>query len=252
MTDKIDNKKHGIELLQKFGLSKNEAGVYTYLLERGGEVGGSKIALGAGLHRQYVYECLVRLIKLGLVEAVPHGKQKKYKAAPPIQVEKIARKRALEAGDIVRELNTFSVVGNEQDFEVLQGSRAIQRYEMDYAEMAEAGAEECIIGGNAKGFQESMGDVLNEYIAIKDAKQMKVRYLGSNAEESSRYKEQKSFEARVFPGLPQGVTHLVIRKDTVLFFSFLVPPLAYVISSKVVADNYRQFFMTLWNMAKEV
>jgi len=51
--------------------------------------------------------------------------------------------------------------------------------------------------------------------------------------------------------LPQGVTHMVIRKDLVLFYSFLTPPLVYVIKSETVAENYKQFFMMLWNMAEK-
>ena len=245
----LTKQPRSVALLQDFGLTKNETLIYIYLLERGTETGASKIALGTGLHRQYVYLSMERLIELGLIEPVTHGKQKKYKASPPAQVEKIARRRALQAGDIVRELNTFSAVGNDQDFEVLQGARAIQRYEMDYAEAVEAGSEEYIIGGNARGFAVAMGDELKEYLSVKDSKQMKVRYLRGEDENLDDYKNQKSFEARTLPGLPQGVTHMVIRKDTVLFFSFLTPPLVYVISSKVVAENYQRFFGMLWGMA---
>ena len=121
---------------------------------------------------------------------------------------------------------------------------------MDYAEAVETGSEEYIIGGNARGFVLAMGDELEEYLSIKDSKQMKVRYLRGGNEDVNDYKNQKSFEARTLVGLPQGVTHMVIRKDTVLFFSFLTPPLVYVISSKVVAENYQRFFGMLWGMAK--
>ena len=66
-------------MLKEFGLSKNEALIYMYLLGRGMEVGGSKIAFGTSIHRQYVYTGIKRLIELGLVEVVKHGKQSKYK-----------------------------------------------------------------------------------------------------------------------------------------------------------------------------
>lgn len=241
----------GVGMLEEFGLTKNEALVYAYLLERGVEVGASKIALGTGLHRQYVYLAMERLITLGLVEPVAHGKQKRYKAAAPGQVEKIARRRAIEAEDIVRELNTFSAVGNEQDFEVLQGAAAIERYEMRYAERAHEGNEEYIIGGDAHGFEAVMGDSLDEYTSIKDKKHMKVLYVGGDAAEIERYKAQTSFTARLLLDFPSGQTHMVIRKDSVLFFSFLTPPLLYVLKSPVVAENYKQFFLMLWHMAGE-
>lgn len=239
----------GVSMLKEFGLTENEALVYTYLLERGVEVGGSKIALGAGLHRQYVYLSMEKLIEAGLVEAAAHGKQKKYKAVAPNQIEKIVKRKIVEAENIVRELNTFSAVGNEQDFEILQGVRAIQRHEMDYAERAKHGDEEFIIGSNTQGFENVMGELLDEYTEIKDRKEMKIYYIGGGGQETARYKTQKSFIPRVLPGLSQKVANMAIRGDEVLFYSFLTPPVLYVLKAKAVAEDYKNFFMLLWNMA---
>ena len=58
-------------------------------------------------------------------------------------------------------------------------------------------------------------------------------------------------ETRFFETLPEGATHMVVRKDSVSFFSFLRPSLLYVIKSPVVAEDYKQFFMMLWDMAGE-
>lgn len=252
MTDKKEQKhERAVGMLKDFGLRENEAHIYTYLLERGTAVGGSNIGYGTGLHRQYVYVALKELGDLGLVESVPHGKQSRYKAIAPSQIEKIAKRRLLEASDVVRELKSFSTIGHEQDFEVLQGAYAIQQYELEYAHHVEYDAHEYIIGGNPDGFERVMGDVLDEYTSMKDKKGMQVLYLGNNPKEAVRYKTQSSFTARYLLKLPQGETHVVIRKETVLFFSFLNPPLVYVIKSPVVAGNYRDFFMMLWEMAGE-
>jgi predicted transcriptional regulator len=233
-----------------WGLSKSEADVYLYLLQKPTESGGSKISLGTELHRQYVYLALEKLIELGLVETVNYGKRKRYKARPPHEIEKITRRRSLDASDLVYELEKISAVHNDQDFEVLQGTRAIQQYEMDYAEQVAAGESEYIIGGNANGFEQVMGDLLDEYIEIKDGKKIAVHYLGGDSVEIERYRTQQFFQARLLPGLPQKVTHMVIRNDEVLFFSFLTPPLVYVLKSKAVVEDYTQFFLLLWNLAK--
>ena len=50
--------------------------------------------------------------------------------------------------------------------------------------------------------------------------------------------------------LPKGKTHMVIRPDTVSFYSFLNPPLVYVVKSPIIAENYKNFFLMLWEMAK--
>jgi predicted transcriptional regulator len=238
--------------LAGWGLSKAEAGVYLYLLQKTGESGGSKIAIGTSLHRQYVYIALEKLIDIGLVEAIPFGKHKKYKARSPLEIEKITRKRSIAANDLIYELNKISAIHNDQDFEVLQGAKQIRQYEMDYVYESGEGDEEFIIGGYSEGFTGLMDDQLDEYLDEKNRKKIKVRYLGSENERNLYKKYIGVFpnqEYRFMKEFPQGVTHMVIRKDTVLFFSFLTPPLVYVIKSKTVAENYKQFFMMLWNMA---
>ena len=243
-----------VKRLIDFGLTENEANMYTYLLQRGTEVGGSKIAIGTGLHRQYVYIALEKLLEINLVEAVSHGKQKKYKARPPSELDKISRRRALEASDLVQDLNKISAINNDQDFEVLQGVKQIQKFEMDYVYESEKGEEEFIIGGYSKGFSDLMGDQLDEYLEEKSKKNIKVRYIGSD-NEREMYKKYIGLypnqEHRFMKELPQGVTHMLVRKNTVLFFSFLTPPLVYVTKSEVVAENYKRFFMMLWNMAQK-
>ena len=238
--------------LNNWGLSRSEAEVYLYLLQKTVESGGSKIAIGTGLHRQYVYIALEKLIDMNLVESVTFGKHKKYKARSPLEIEKITRKRSIAANDLVYELNKISAIHNDQDFEVLQGVKQIQQFEMDYVYESEKGGEEFIIGGNSKGFLDLMDDELKEYLEEKEKKEIKVYYLGSESERSLYEKTVLSHsnqERRFMKNLPQGVTHMVIRKGSVLFYSFLTPPLVYVIKSETVAENYKQFFMMLWNMA---
>ncbi|MDP2630041.1 MAG: hypothetical protein Q8P56_01400, partial [Candidatus Uhrbacteria bacterium] len=123
------------------------------------------------------------------------------------------------------------------------------RHEMDYAERAKHGEEEFIIGSNTQGFENVMGEYLDEYTEIKDRKEMKIYYIGGGGQETARYKTQKSFIPRVLPGLSQKVANMAIRGDEVLFYSFLTPPVLYVLKAKAVAEDYKNFFMLLWNMA---
>ncbi len=254
MTKKKDSVENQALLdgLSSWGLSKAEAEVYVYLIQKTGESGGSKIAIGTGLHRQYVYVALERLISLGLVEPVPFGKHKKYQARSPFEIDKITRRRSIAASDLVYELNKISAVHHDQDFEVLQGDKQIRQYEIDYVYESEEGAEEFIIGGGTTGFTKLMADHLEEYLEEKNKKKIKVQYLG-NENERDQYKKYIGIfpnqEYRFMKDLPEGVTHLVIRPTSVSFFSFLTPPLVYVIKAPAVAKDYKQVFKMLWNMA---
>ena len=251
ISKKIPDDPHVTRLIS-FGFTETESLLYVYLLKMGKELGGSKIALGTGLHRQYVYLALPKLIEQGLIEEVRVNKHSKYKARSPNELEKIGRKKALEAGDLARELNLISSVGNEQDFEVFQGNRSIQEYEIQYALRADDNSEEYILGGASHLFSTMMGDELLDYLAIKNKKNIGVKYLGTKDEEGLYLKYIGIYENqqyRFMEKLPKGKTHMVIRKDTVSFYTFLHPPLMYVVKSEVIADNYKDFFMMLWEMA---
>jgi predicted transcriptional regulator len=254
LTNEENSLENARKMLLSFGLSDSESKVYIYLLERGGEIGGSKIAIGAKLHRQYVYLALPRLIQLGLVEEIPHGKLSKYKANAPQEIEKIAKKRVIEAEDLVKELQKFSKVGHEQDFEVYVGDRAIQKYEVDWVKSVKDHEEQYIIGGNTKGFTEMMGDALDEYLITESRKKITTYYLGHTSEGglwSDTLLAQNDLRAKFLDTLPLGVSHFVVRKGHVAFFTFLKPSLLYVIKSEAVSENYKQFFMMLWEMAGE-
>lgn len=237
--------------LVSFGFTSAEATIYLYLLQKGVETGGTKIAVGTQLHRQYVYMALPRLIADGLVEEVAHGKQAKYKARPPYELEKIGRKKALYASDLARDLDKISAIGNDQTFEVIQGVKAIQQYETELVARADNTWECYIIGGGSVGYSKVMEDILDEHLAEMKKKKLSVKYIGC-IDEKPFYNEYigrfENQEYRFMEKLPKGVTHLVVRKDTVSFYSFLTPPLVYVVKSEQVAENYKQFFMMLWEM----
>ncbi len=245
--------ERGVEMLKNFGLSENEALVYVYLLERGTEVGGSKIAIGAHIHRQYAYISIHKLISLGLVEAVAHGRQHKYKAVAPSQIEKLAKRRAVQAEDIVRELNAFSTVGHEQDFEVHQGYAQLQEFEIGFVNSLKTRSTQYVIGGASDHFCYAMEDRYDEFASIAKRKELITYYLGPEEEFLTLKKAQEAypnFIYRTAKNFPKGVLNTVIREDSVALYSFAKPPLVYVIKSKTVAENYKNFFMMLWNMAQ--
>lgn len=241
-----------IDALTSLGFSSYEAGVYVYLLEQGREIGGTKIALATKLHRQYVYLALPRLLAEGLIEEIG-GARKKYKARSPAVLESLGRRQALRAHDTADLLKSISNVGNEQDFDVVQGEKAFRRFELNVASR-NLTKHEYIIGGASEKFREVMGDDSVEYLEIKKKYGVQVQYLGTDQERELYEKfvgVYQNQQYRFLAKLPEGNTHMVIRDESVSFYSFLNPPLIYTIYAKEVADNYRNFFMMLWEMADE-
>ena len=97
-----------------------------------------------------------------------------------------------------------------------------------------------------------MGEMLDGHLRACEKKKLKIKYIGSQSERAEYAKYLGLYnnqEYRFLTKLPDSVTHLVVRQDSVSFYSFLNPPLVYIVKSKVVAQNYKDFFMMLWEMA---
>ncbi|MEI7425833.1 MAG: helix-turn-helix domain-containing protein [Candidatus Moraniibacteriota bacterium] len=254
MIKKISPKiERGVELLKGFGLTENDALIYAYLLERGVETGGLRIAQGIGIHRQYVYPCIVKLAKLGLIELVKHGKQNKYKATPPNQINKIAKKRVFEAENIVEELNTFSNVGSEQDFEIFVGDVQVREYELSLMNSLKMDESQFVISGASQNFLDYFGEEY-EKLALKGRnKKLKTFYIGGKHEMEYLAQAKKinpHFTYRLLDDMPQGATSTVVRHNSIVLYSLAKPPLIYVIHSEVIAKEYKAYFDMLWNLAK--
>ncbi len=238
--------------LEKSGLSNNEARVYLYLLERGTSVGGTKIAVGTKIHRQYIYVILPKLVELGLVEEVSHGARNRYIALPPSRLVTLSREQVFEVENLAKRLSLLSKAGHEQESEVLFGSRELIEHEFEFEKKAKPCEEQYIIGGNIQEFINCMGDDYEEITRLDEKKQIVTYYLGSAKDrKDTKLSEGRTerFHMRFMNDMPEGLTHTIIRQDRVCFFSFLKPPTVHIIKSKVVAENYKQFFLMLWEMA---
>lgn len=240
--------------LISFGLSENEAKIYLFLLEKGAATGGTKVASGTNIHRQYVYLVLPKLITLGLIEEVAQGKRAKYMALSPTGLERIARQKVYATESLISNLNKVSKIGYEQESEVIVGQQGIVRHELDFLKETRKGEQQFILGGNAQGFIDAMGDSYEEMIRLDRLKEIQTMYIGSKVDENAQkahVNRRGNFKTRYLGKMPEGITHIVVRRDRVVFYSFLNPPTLHVIKSPVVAENFKQFFMMLWEMAGE-
>ncbi len=241
-----------IENLLSLGFSKAEAHIYVYLLERGVEVGVSKIAAGTSMHRQQVYMTIPLLLQKGVIEEVVEGKVAKYQARPPYTLERVMRKKMVAAEDIAEELQKISKVGHEQEFEMFVGEKAIRDYQLEFVEKAEEGETQYIIGGSVPEFIALIGDSYPDMLKEQEKKNFTTYYLGHQGEgvATMPYKQsQVTFNERLLPGIPQKMPQFTIRRNTVELYSFFNPPMLYVIKSKEVSQKFKEFFMTFWDMA---
>ena len=243
-----------VEKLAELGFSKAESLIYVYLLEKGSEALVSKIAVATGMHRQQVYLVLPKLVESGVVEEVKEGKLTRYKARPPQSLERVVRRKVTLAEDVAQELEKISKLGNEQEFEAVSGAKAYRAYDIERAKNMKEGDVQYIIGSSSDEYLVAMGDAYEkEYVPILASKNVKTYYI---APESQKFRkdyvsERQHFEVRVLSKMKQNSITTMIQGDKLIFYSNVKPLSIYIITSKKVAESYREFFMMLWEMAEE-
>lgn len=240
--------------LLKWGLNKYEASVYLYLLTKTSPTGGSKIALGAKLHRPYVYAALPRLISLSLVVEVAHGKQSRYKAMPPAQLEKLETKRVVETGELSEALAKIAKITYEQDAELFIGREAIVKHQLEWVRAAPAGTTQYLLGGSGRAMRELFDDALYENTQLQGEKKFTTYYLCSEGEKSLYGEYHESgvvLHLKSLSIIPEMLPTIAIRGEVVEIHSYFNPPIMHVIKSKEVAEKFKTFFLGLWEMGKE-
>ncbi len=243
-----------IKNLQLLGLREKEALVYMALLELG-QAGSSKIIQKTGLHGQFVYDALATLDERGLSTHVVRNGRKKFSANPLKRLESLVSKQQEVLESVTRELRSLSVLPEAQQFEVYQGDESYRDYEFQYLEKVPESSVLNIIGGGKSNnkFFDIIGDQWGDYQALRRAKKIKVRYIGSADQEKFQVTDSKDteyFEQRVLPGKFSGLVNTNIWPNAVGFNLFGNPVMAFVITNKEIADSYNQFFEVLWNLSK--
>jgi|CXWL01.1.fsa_nt_gi sugar-specific transcriptional regulator TrmB len=252
-TDEISDKDL-LDQLQSVGLSTKEAQVYLALLPRH-DVGSSKLITATGLHGQFVYDALERLEKLGLAKHVIQNGRKKFSANPPLRLLSIVEEKRLAAQNIARQLQERFSRKHEQDFEVFQGETAFMMHQYDMMERVPENSEVVAICGPTENFLNTLGETESEeFEKLRVKRGIRVRYIGMESMRprlAEARKWRQLWEYRIFPGTSTGLVDTDIWPDNLTFNIFGDPVLSFTITNKAVAEGYKEFFESLWNLSKE-
>jgi len=255
MSKKIDESKDAVlKHLEELGLTEKEARVYLALLPHR-DIGSSKIIRATGLHGQFVYNALESLEEKGLAKHVVERGRKKFTANTPKRILALLEEKRLSAQSIVRQLESRFAGAHEQDFEVYQGESAFVAHQMDLLYVQPVGAPVDVIATETEEYMETLRKygMHEEYEKVRLERKISVRYIGS--EHQGEYlagmkRTRKLWEHRQLPGLATGIMSIDVWADRTTFISYAEPFLCFTLVNKEVTDGYRQFFETLWKMAK--
>lgn len=254
ITDEMGNKDL-LKRLEDFGLNEKESRVYLALLPHR-DIGSSKLIRATGLHGQFVYDALEKLQEKGLARHVIQNGRKKFSAQSPNRLLSILEEKRLAAQSITKELQNRFAGKHEQDFEVYQGEEAFIAHQMDLLRRAPIGSCYAVIASQTERYMATLEayGMDEEYEKLRAERKIKIRYIGAEAQRerlSRLEKEWLLWEYKLFPGLGVGQMSIEILPETVSFVVYGEHLLNFTLTSKEVADGYREFFEAVWNLSRK-
>jgi len=254
MSKNIDqNDERIIKDLQRFDLSEKDAMVYLALLPRR-DVGSSKLILATKLHKQFVYNSLGKLEALGLAKHVIQKGRKKFSANTPQRILSILEEKKLSAISLTKNLQERYIGAHEQDVEVFQGDAAFIAHQMDILERSPDDSKINVIGSETEKYGDTFRkeEMWEEFEKLRIKKKISIRYIGSTPQKKAleeRRTNDELFTYRILPGHSTGLVNTDVWENNVTFNIFGKPIISISVSGKEIADGYREFYETLWNLS---
>jgi HTH-type transcriptional regulator, sugar sensing transcriptional regulator len=241
------------KILERIGLTGNEIKVYLALLELGQSTAGP-ITKAAGMHTSRVYESLLRLIEKGLVSFVIIANRKHFSAADPNSLQSYLDKQKEELQGILPELHRLKLEkAREQSAEVYEGYRGVKTvYDNIIEELSGAGGDEILVLG-ARAADESViaRTYFKQYTARRIKKKIRMRMIfNDDARETGKFYADLPFTKVRY--MKKGIitpATVDIYRNKVGTLLLSKKPVVFLITSKDVADSYRNYFNAMWEIA---
>jgi len=237
-------------VLERSGLTRNEAKVYLSLLKRGQSAAGVLVK-ESGLHRSRVYESLEMLSQKGLVGYVVKDFKRHFQAAKPEvlldfleEKKRIIEENKQEIREILPELKEMESLKKEEiEGAVFKGTEGLKAIHSD---MLKHGEDIWVIG--AKGL---IFTALKYFMPGFERERVK-REIGwksifDNKENFNRIKKPL-FEKRRMPDEfgSSGVVNIYGDRVAIVLWKEKYPT-GFLIRNRLIADAFRQWFRFMWD-----
>ena len=244
------------ELLQKIGLSLNEARVYEALLYSG-EVNVNKISVKSKVHRRNVYDSLNKLIEKGLASEMFIKGEKLFKAIDPERLKEIIKEKETALKTFLPEMKKlYQSVQPEAEAYLFRGIEGAKNY---LQLILQEKQPVYFIGAKAMWLDPRLKHYLPHFDAERKKLGIKFMHL-FDYEVKTKKPEILKLVGKPYKFLPKNYsspTMVDIFGDYVVTFVGVKPgelyeePLMFVMKSKLLADGYRKFFQFMWDNCKE-
>lgn len=228
--------------LERLGLSRNEARIYTALLGLGSAKAG-RVAKHASVERTSAYNALQQLLAKGLASYVTIGKVRWFQPAPPERLIEYHEKRVDEARELLPALQArYAESALPHNVKLYKGVKGVTSVLND---IIATGKPNHIFGSEGQ-LEERLPHYAERFVRALRRKRITVRSIvredragvGSNA------------TVRVVPRSVESPVVTNIYGDKIALLIWSDPPEAVVIENEQAAAAYRSYFEFMWRAAK--
>ncbi len=234
-------------VLEEIGLNKGEAKVYLALLELGESKVGS-IINKSGLVSSVVHTDINKLVEKGLASYIKKGKIKFYKAVSPKQILNFVKEKEKKLLEIIPSLEEKQKKSeNKEEAEIFEGIKGITSMLNLIIENSKKREEFFFFATDMEEKQKEIQEFWEKYdlkrkekgLIVKGIAPKKLRHL---------FAKRKILKMR-YTDSPL-LSSITIFQDKIATISFGEKPIGYLIKSKQISEMYKNYFMSLWKIAK--
>ena len=244
------------ELLQKIGLSLNEARVYEALLHLG-EVNVNKISIKSTVHRRNVYDSLNKLIEKGLASETFVKGEKLFKAINPERLKEMIKEQESALDTFLPDMKKlYKAVEPNTEAYFFKGVEGFKNYLHLILEQKQT---VYFMGAKAFWLDPRLKHYLRHFDEERKKRGIEFVHLFDHEvkEEKPEILELVGKPYRFLPKEYSSNTAVDIFGDYVVTFVGVKPGelfeelMKFVKKSKILADGYRKYFQFMWDHCKE-
>ena len=231
-------------VLEKVGLTRNEAKIFLTLLEHGPLLAGI-ISRKSGIHRRTVYDSLERLIKKGLVSYIVTNNRKYFEAANPERVMQILKEKEESIADIMPKLLVkYKFSKEKQETVFYKGKNGLKTV---FEDQIAVGKEILILGASPIA-NKTLKYYFHWFDKRRKQKGISVRMI---TQRGAVFPKIPLCKKRFIPKRYSSPSAINIYGNRVAIILWSEEaPFAILIKNKEIADGYKKYFELMWEVAK--
>jgi len=239
-----------LQELINLGLTKNEAKVYSSLLEIGRTNAGELIKK-TKLHRNIVYDNLEKLIEKGLVSFILIKNIKQFEITSSNELKEFVEKKKKEIQEEEEILKKILPQIQERKFSlkkakatIFSGKRGLKNILEEITQVK----SELLVLGTGWGMKETLGEYYNQWHLKLKLNKTKCRII---LPENKKENFLSPFSRKYLPEKEIIPSTIAVYEDKTLNIIWSEEPTAILITNKENADSYKNYFEKLWKISKK-